>query len=1190
MPERPAGNGGAGGNGANPNGGGGGGGAAGWGVVVNGSGLTYTMTGTAQGGTGGAGGTGGPGTASGGGNGGSGGIGVAFTAGGTLVNSGSIVGGAGGAGGTGPFQSGANGAGGAGVVGSGLTVVNSGTISGGSAGGGGVQANAITFTGGANTLTLQAGTLTGNIGVQAGTVTFNQSTAQILNNVITGAGSVIQNGTGTLTLGGANTYSGGTTINGGAISVSADTNLGAAGGGVAFGGGTLQYGAGFSSARAMTLNSGGGTFDTNGNTATLSGVIGGTAGLTKTGAGTLTLTGTNSYGGGTIIQAGTLNIGTTSTMGSITGAITNAGSLTFVNANTSGITAITNTAPGAQTSFTNGSSAGTMTIANNNGSTTLFQDNSTAANATIVSGSGLDPGFFGGVGFAGNSTAGNATIINNKGGAGIFFDNSTAGNATIVSNGGPGGFGGLSTLDAAVDFEGSSTAGNATITANGNSLIVFGGSASGGNARFITNAGASFDLSFLTSAGTTAGSIEGAGRYNLGSKQLTVGSNNLSTTVSGVIADGGLNGGTGASLVKVGGGTLTLTGNNLYTGGTTISGGLINFSTAGNFGTGQVTLNGGGLQWATGTSTDISPRLAPLGAGGGIFDTNGNNVTLAGGLGGTGGLTKQGSGMLSLNGANTYTGPTTITGGTLAVNGSLASTVTIGSGGTIGGTGTIGGGLVSNGGTLAPGNSIGTLTVSGNFSQTGGVYQVEANAAGQSDRVNVGGTATVSGGATVAVQAQPGAYGRSTTYTILRANGGVSGTYSGVSSNFAFLTPSLSYDANDVFLTLTLNSFDFGARTFNQRAVGRVLDQTIGSANGDYATVLSAMVGLSTAQGPLALNAISGQNYAGFGNAMVQGAQLFLSNFANRAGSRSGGGTRVALAEACDVACDATSPALWGAWGGAVGGTGTIAGNDNAGTFTYSVGGFSGGLDRRFGDNFLAGVTVGYQTGGQWTGGFDGRSVTDSVQAGLYASFLQGPLYVDAVAAYAYSNNQLWRPINIPGLQPRTAYGQAGANQFLGQIEGGWRFDLGGAAGYFITPFALLQGSTATQNGLTETGAQSLNLSVAQQSTSSLRTIFGAQLGASMDLGLRDRIAAQLRLGWSHEYSDTARPVTASFAGAPSVPFTVFGAAPTRDGAVVGFSVSTAVAEAMGVYLRYEGNIAGQDSSHALTAGLRMSW
>ena len=78
----------------------------------------------------------------------------------------------------------------------------------------------------------------------------------------------------------------------------------------------------------------------------------------------------------------------------------------------------------------------------------------------------------------------------------------------------------------------------------------------------------------------------------------------------------------------------------------------------------------------------------------------------------------------------------------------------------------------------------------------------------------------------------------------------------------------------------------------------------------------------------------------------------------------------------------------------------------------------------------------------------------------------------------------MWRNINILGLQPRTAYGQTGANQFLGQIEAGYRVDLGGTASYYVTPFALLQGSTVTQNGFTETGAQSLNLTVAQQTTS----------------------------------------------------------------------------------------------------------
>jgi uncharacterized protein with beta-barrel porin domain len=75
-------------------------------------------------------------------------------------------------------------------------------------------------------------------------------------------------------------------------------------------------------------------------------------------------------------------------------------------------------------------------------------------------------------------------------------------------------------------------------------------------------------------------------------------------------------------------------------------------------------------------------------------------------------------------------------------------------------------------------------------------------------------------------------------------------------------------------------------------------------------------------------------------------------------------------------------------------------------------------------------------------------------------------------------------------------------------------------------------------------------------------------------------------LGWSHEYADTARPVTATLAGAPSVPFAVNGAAPQRDGVVVGLSAATAVS----LYLRYDGEIVGQDSAHALTAGIRMTW
>ena len=171
-------------------------------------------------------------------------------------------------------------------------------------------------------------------------------------------------------------------------------------------------------------------------------------------------------------------------------------------------------------------------------------------------------------------------------------------------------------------------------------------------------------------------------------------------------------------------------------------------------------------------------------------------------------MAKQGLGTLNLTGNNTYSGGTAVLAGTLAVNGGVAGNVAVGPAGTLGGNGTIGGNVV-NYGTLAPGNSIGTLPSTATTPRRpAATYQVEANAAGQADRINIGGAATIQGG-TVQVLAQPGSYANSTTYTILHATGGVSGTYSGVTSNFAFLTPTLSYDANDVFLTLSLGQTAF---------------------------------------------------------------------------------------------------------------------------------------------------------------------------------------------------------------------------------------------------------------------------------------------------------------------------------------------------------------------------------------------
>jgi outer membrane autotransporter protein len=131
---------------------------------------------------------------------------------------------------------------------------------------------------------------------------------------------------------------------------------------------------------------------------------------------------------------------------------------------------------------------------------------------------------------------------------------------------------------------------------------------------------------------------------------------------------------------------------------------------------------------------------------------------------------------------------------------------------------------------------------------------------------------------------------------------------------------------------------------------------------------------------------------------------------------------------------------------------------------------------------------------------------------------------------------------------------------------------------------------SVTQNAFSESGANALSLNVAQQGTNSLRSTIGAELAGELPLGSERKLALALRLGWLHEYDDTSRPISAAFAGAPGNGFTVYGATPSRDSAVIGFQASTAIADATSVYLRYDGEIGSGTDNHAINLGLRVSW
>jgi autotransporter-associated beta strand protein len=284
--------------------------------------------------------------------------------------------------------------------------------------------------------------------------------------------------------------------------------------------------------------------------------------------------------------------------------------------------------------FTNRATAGNQTLFTNTGDV-LFGDSATAGNASFTNNSGLKFGATSTAGnanvtnnvellFFGNSTAGNATVTNAFGIV-IFSDAATAGSATFTNAGGAvGGTGGGFTI-----FDAGSTAGNATVITNGATvsdafkgenlfegdagnatLVANGGSnggeggfiqyrlgATGGTARVEVFGNGTLDISQHDAPGVTTGSIEGSGLVFLGARILTVGANNLSTTFSGVIQNGGVSGGMDGSLTKTGTGTLTLSGANTYTGGTTVNAGtlLVSNATGSGTGAGVVNVNAGTL-------------------------------------------------------------------------------------------------------------------------------------------------------------------------------------------------------------------------------------------------------------------------------------------------------------------------------------------------------------------------------------------------------------------------------------------------------------------------------------------------------------------------------------------------------------------------------------------------------------------
>lgn len=749
------------------------------------------------------------------------------------------------------------------------------------------------------------------------------------------------------------------------------------------------------------------------------------------------------------------------------------------------------------------------------------------------------------------------------------------------------------------------------------------------------------------------GSGAGAGTLTadsviLGTAGSSVQFNHTGTTTFSAVVSG-----TG-SLTKAGAGTTTLTGANTYTGGTTVNGGILQGSTTslqGNItnnaavsfdqainGTYAGAITGTGSLTKAGTGTTILTGANNYTGGttvnGGILQGNTTSLqgniannsavnfdqaaagTYADVMSGTGALTKTGAGNLSITGVQTYTGATNVNAGTLSVNGSIAgSSINVNNGATLGGNGTLGNTAIASGGVLAPGNSIGTLTVNGNVTfAAGSIYRVEVDAAGNNDRINATGTATLNGG-TVDVQAGGGAYSLTTRYTILNAAGGRTGNFAGVTSNLAFLTPSLAYDANNVFLTLTRNTVNYASVgiTPNQIATGTALQNAAAGASGDMSTVLGAVDSLSAPQARAAFDAASGAGIVELRRASAG----FAANFGNQLQARLGamqsrstgtlansfGGRPLLLAANNTLselmtpmpdmpeqkfslagnapALPAASDAGRGLWLRGYGGYGNTDGDGNAAASRLRSTGLSIGFDTEIDEGLRLGaaVTTGtsrLSTDNNETGKTRGTAVA------VYGAYATGPWNFSGSAGMGRGKNHMDRNIAFGALN-RVASGDFDSDTLSAYGEAAYTMAMDG---WTLRPLAGLSLSRNKSGSFTETGAGALNLQIAGQTVNSSKSLLGAT--ASFEAG---HIRFEPRVIWAHEFGDINKAMTAQLQGAAAAfPFEIAGAALKRDTLILGMSATGSIGKGIDLFADVQAEHNAAQRNVALLMGLRSRW
>lgn len=631
----------------------------------------------------------------------------------------------------------------------------------------------------------------------------------------------------------------------------------------------------------------------------------------------------------------------------------------------------------------------------------------------------------------------------------------------------------------------------------------------------------------------------------------------------------------GGTLVKRDAGTLVLSGVNSYVGGTQLLGGVLAVGSDASLGGagGALTFDGGRLRL---TAAFDSARDIGVGESGGVLDSGAFDTTLEGVFSGDGRFTRTGSGTLTLAGASDAFGGTfALASGELRVDGSLGGTLEIASGALLTGIGTLQD--LDNHGTVAAGHSIGMLTLTGDYVHRGdATLLAEIEPGGSSDLLDIAGSATIQGG-TVDIIKLPGQYEGGTRYTLVDAAGGVTGTFDTLDQDRPFLDLRLGYDANRVYLDVQRSDVDFnvacGGGTFNQCQVAGALD-AIGHDHpipAGLQTVLAEVTTLTLDQARAGFDRLSGEAHGSLAGIMLEGHALYGQTVSRRIAERR---------EA--VGADRLHG---GAWVRAYGMGSDLDGDGNAHAADFEQRGLAVGLDAWGGEHWLVGasfnvmdIEADFRPGD--------RAEADAKNVSLYASFQGQHAYLDVVTSFGWWDNEVSRTIVVGDID-RQARSEYGGHRFATHLEAGWAFDLDG--NQQLTPLVSVEHAKLDQERFREAGAGELDLIGGSQDVD--RTTVSAGLRWSAAFGSGNwtlQPAAQVR--WLHALGDRHAEQTLAFAGAPGVGYRVRGVGWSQDRGLLGVGLQARRGDSLDLFVEVDYQNGGGLESMGAGAGVRWRW